>query len=177
MHLPSHKLKLHPNVAATLQYSTDTSTSEMPEASASANTQSNLNIKDRRNMKMGIVALRTVSTWTDKAVLTLEKLEGQDMSKHYQERQSRLTTGTRKRAGSEGTENEDEGRAYWEIEMSNAIDIHTDEEDGEDSEDENESPEDSEDETESEEQDSTDDSGDSGEEIQTEHPATSLVKK
>jgi hypothetical protein len=41
-----------------------------------------INLKDKRNIKVGIVALRMVSKWTDKAALTLEKFEGQQGSQY-----------------------------------------------------------------------------------------------
>jgi hypothetical protein len=41
-----------------------------------------INLKDKRNIKVGIMALRTVSKWTDKAALTLEKFEGQQGSQY-----------------------------------------------------------------------------------------------
>ncbi|KAI4696542.1 uncharacterized protein J4E88_000719 [Alternaria novae-zelandiae] len=90
MHLPSQKLQLRPKLTAVLQHSSKNSTSKTPEASAPTKPASSINIKDKRNIKIGIVALRTVSKWTDKAALTLEKLEGQEASKHCQDRQARL---------------------------------------------------------------------------------------
>jgi hypothetical protein len=102
MHLPSHKLQLRPKLATVLQHSPDNSNTQTPEASAPAKTHSGLNVKDKRNIKIGIVALRTVSKWTDKAALTLEKLESQDTSKHCQERQSRLTAKSGGRTSGKG---------------------------------------------------------------------------
>jgi hypothetical protein len=90
MHLPSHKLQLRPKLATVLQHSSGSSTPKATEPPAPAKTHNSLNIKDRRNIKLGVVALRTVSKWTAKAALTLEKLEGQEASKHCQERQARL---------------------------------------------------------------------------------------
>jgi cobalamin biosynthesis protein CobT len=94
MHLPSHKLQLHPKLANVLHHSTSTSTPNAPEAPKPAKTHSSLNIKDKRNFKIGIAALQAVSKWTDKAALTLEKLEGQGTSKHSQERQARVVAGS-----------------------------------------------------------------------------------
>ncbi|KAI4655052.1 uncharacterized protein J4E79_008117 [Alternaria viburni] len=90
MHLPSQKLQLRPKLTAVLQHSSKNSTSKTPEASTPTKPASSINIKDKRNIKIGIAALRTVSKWTDKAALTLEKLEGQEASKHCQDRQARL---------------------------------------------------------------------------------------
>jgi len=90
MHLPSQKLQLRPRLTAVLQHSSKNSTSKTPEASTATKPVSSINIKDKRNIKIGIAALRTVSKWTDKAALTLEKLEGQEASKHCQDRQARL---------------------------------------------------------------------------------------
>ncbi|KAI4688687.1 uncharacterized protein J4E84_004617 [Alternaria hordeiaustralica] len=90
MHLSSQKLQLRPKLTAVLQHSSKNSISKTPEASTSTKPASSINIKDKRNIKIGIVALRTVSKWTDKAALTLEKLEGQEASKHCQDRQARL---------------------------------------------------------------------------------------
>ncbi|CAG5182576.1 uncharacterized protein ALTATR162_LOCUS10229 [Alternaria atra] len=104
MHLPSHKLQLRPKLATVLQHSTDNSNTQTPEASAPAKKNSDLNIKDKRNIKIGIVALRTVSKWTDKAALTLEKLEGQNTLKHCQERQARLAAENCGRTSGKGTQ-------------------------------------------------------------------------
>ncbi|KAI4714669.1 hypothetical protein J4E89_000350 [Alternaria sp. Ai002NY15] len=90
MHLPSQKLQLRPRLTAVLQHSSKNSTSKTPEASTPTKPASSIDIKDKRNIKIGIAALRTVSKWTDKAALTLEKLEGQEASKHCQDRQARL---------------------------------------------------------------------------------------
>ncbi|KAI4700313.1 hypothetical protein J4E81_004351 [Alternaria sp. BMP 2799] len=90
MHLPSQKLQLRPRLTAALQHSSKNSTSKTPEASTPTKPTGSINIKDKRNIKIGIGALRTVSKWTDKAALTLEKLEGQEASKHCQDRQARL---------------------------------------------------------------------------------------
>jgi len=90
MHLPSQKLQLRPKLTAVLQHSSKNSTSKTPEAASPTKPASSINIKDKRNIKIGIAALRTVSKWTDKAALTLEKLEGQEASKHCQDRQARL---------------------------------------------------------------------------------------
>jgi hypothetical protein len=89
MHLPPHKLQLRPKLANVLHHSTGTSTPKAPEAPKPAKTHSSLNIKDKCNIKIGLVALHAVSKWTDKAALTLEKLEGQDNFKHSQESQER----------------------------------------------------------------------------------------
>ena len=90
MHLPAHKLQLRPKLTNVLQHSSKTSTPKTPDASTPTKPASSINIKDKRNIKIGIAALRTVSKWTDKAALTLEKLEGQEASKHCQDRQARL---------------------------------------------------------------------------------------
>ncbi|KAI4665880.1 uncharacterized protein J4E78_003345 [Alternaria triticimaculans] len=90
MHLPTNKLQLRPKLTNVLQHSSKTSTSKNPEAPTPTKTDSVINTKDKRNIKIGIAALRTVSKWTDKAALTLEKLEGQEASKHCQDRQARL---------------------------------------------------------------------------------------
>ncbi|KAI4651836.1 hypothetical protein J4E93_002032 [Alternaria ventricosa] len=90
MHLPTNKLQLRPKLTNVLQHSSKTSTSKTPEAPIPNKTDNSVNIKDKRNIKIGIAALRTVSKWTDKAALTLEKLEGQEASKHCQDRQARL---------------------------------------------------------------------------------------
>jgi hypothetical protein len=105
MHLPSHKLQLRPKLATVLQHSSGSSTSKATEPLAPVKTHSSLNIKDRRNIKLGVVALRTVSRWTDKAALTLEKLEGQEASKHCQERQARLIADNSDSTYGKGTQN------------------------------------------------------------------------
>ena len=89
MHLPTNKLQLLPKLTNVLQHSSKTSTSTASDAQTPTKTKS-INTKDKRNIKIGIAALRTVSKWTDKAALTLEKLEGQEASKHCQDRQARL---------------------------------------------------------------------------------------
>ncbi|KAI4629453.1 uncharacterized protein J4E87_003717 [Alternaria ethzedia] len=109
MHLPSQKLQLRPKLTAVLQHSSKNSTSKTPEASTSTKPASSISIKDKRNIKIGIVALRTVSKWTDKAALTLEKLEGQEASKHCQDRQARLLT----EDGSKGQGKHAQGTGVW----------------------------------------------------------------
>lgn len=49
-------------------------------------------VKNTKNIKTGITVLRTLSKWADKAALALEKLEGQDTSRHSRERQERIQT-------------------------------------------------------------------------------------
>ncbi|KAI4932530.1 hypothetical protein J4E85_002928 [Alternaria conjuncta] len=109
MHLPSQKLQLRPKLTAVLQHSSKNSTSKTPEASTPTKPASSVNIKDKRNIKIGIVALRTVSKWTDKAALTLEKLEGQEASKHCQDRQARLLA----EDGSKGYGKQVQGTGVW----------------------------------------------------------------
>ncbi|KAI4628789.1 hypothetical protein J4E83_003342 [Alternaria metachromatica] len=109
MHLPAHKLQLRPKLTNVLQHSSKTSTPKTPEAQTSTKTDSGINTKDKRNIKIGIAALRTVSKWTDKAALTLEKLEGQEASKHCQDRQARLIA----RDGSEGYGKKAQDTGVW----------------------------------------------------------------
>ena len=109
MHLPSQKLQLRPKLTAVLQHSSKKSTSKTPEASTTTKPASSIAIKDKRNIKIGIFALRTVSKWTDKAALTLEKLEGQEASKHCQDRQARLLA----EDGSKGYEKQAQDTGIW----------------------------------------------------------------
>ena len=100
MHL-SQKLKLRSDSVPLLRHSANNMTSKTSEATAPVKTRNNLNIKDKRNIKIGIVALRTIGKWTDKAALTLEKLESQDTSKHSHEHKDRLNTNNRSSANGE----------------------------------------------------------------------------
>jgi hypothetical protein len=105
MHLPTHKLlrsvtiNPHPTIIPDFHPHSNTSTPPIPTSTStptSAHGKLNLkdklkigdklNTSDKRNIKVGIVALRQISKWSDKAALTLEKLEGQQDSKHCQDR-------------------------------------------------------------------------------------------
>jgi hypothetical protein len=96
MHLPTHKLfrnvtiNPHPTIIPDSQPHDNISS---PTSSALQTLHGKINTKDKRNIKVGIVALRQISKWTDKAALTLEKLEGQQDSKHCQDRQMRMEEG------------------------------------------------------------------------------------
>ncbi|KAH6875663.1 hypothetical protein BKA58DRAFT_437632 [Alternaria rosae] len=109
MHLPSQKLQLRPKLTAVLQHASKTSTSKVPDPPTSKKTDSGINLKDKRNIKIGIAALRSVSKWTDKAALTLEKLEGQEASKHCQDRQAHLL----KEDGSKGYGKQVQDTKVW----------------------------------------------------------------
>jgi hypothetical protein len=96
MHLPTHKLfrnvtiNPHPTIIPDSQPHDNISS---PTSSALQTLHGKINTKGKRNIKVGIVALRQISKWTDKAALTLEKLEGQQDSKHCQDRQMRMEEG------------------------------------------------------------------------------------
>jgi hypothetical protein len=96
MHLPTHKLfrnvtiNPHPTIIPDSQPHDNISS---PTSSALQTLHGKINTKDKRNIKVGIVALRQISKWTDKAALPLEKLEGQQDSKHCQDRQMRMEEG------------------------------------------------------------------------------------
>jgi hypothetical protein len=121
MHLPTHKLlrnvtiNPHPTIILDSHFYSNTSTpptltstSTPTSAHGKLNLKDKLNISDKlkigdklntsdkRNIKVGIVALRQISKWTDKAALTLEKLEGQQDSKHCQDQQLRTEEGKTK---------------------------------------------------------------------------------
>ncbi|KAF1843063.1 uncharacterized protein K460DRAFT_407435 [Cucurbitaria berberidis CBS 394.84] len=72
--------------------------------------------KNIQNIKNGIVVLRTISKWADKAALALEKLERQDASRPARDRQARIPThNARKRddAGERAESQRVEKKPLW----------------------------------------------------------------
>ncbi|KNG51043.1 hypothetical protein DDE82_007674 [Stemphylium lycopersici] len=88
MHIPTHSLQLRPKSYTTSlpkHHSqpttpiTPTSSIQTPQHDeAKPAHRQRFKIKEKRNIKLGVAVLRTVSKWTDKAASTLEKLEVQD---------------------------------------------------------------------------------------------------
>jgi hypothetical protein len=80
MHLPTPKLLRHVTISPhpTIipeSHPHPSPTSSTPSTLTPTQGPRKLNIKDKRNIKVGIVTLRQISKWADKAAL--EKLEGQ----------------------------------------------------------------------------------------------------